>query len=168
MDLFISRSDWWYDAIIELIHTKGFIPKEEFVAARLGITIDEAKQSIARLVSLGLIKIMPNKSWVASNENTIIYGEEQTNLAFLKLQRQLLDKAIDALERVAKKHRQQSSMLMAINKKDLPEVRKRIKDFHHDLCKFLERPNREADEVYQLVTTIFPLTNLEEKKDSRN
>jgi hypothetical protein len=53
-------------------------------------------------------------------------------------------------------------MVMSINRKDLPEAKAKIKEFHQDLCKFLQRPNRDADEVYQLITTLFPLTVIED------
>lgn len=158
MDVFLSLSDWYYDGIIELLRTKGFESQNEFVATRLGIGIEEAESAIKRLLQLGLMKKMPNKSWNATSENTIMYGGDQTSFALQKLQRQLMEKAIEALEHVPKKNREQASMAMAINKKDLPEAKKRIKEFHQDLCKYLQRPNREADEVYQLVTTLYPLT----------
>lgn len=158
MDVFLSLSDWYYDAIIELIRTKGFESQAEFVAKRLGLGQEEAESALKRLFHLGILKKMPNKQWTAPSENTIVYGGEQTNFALQKLQRQLMEKAIVALEQTPKKDREQASMVMAVNKKDLPEARKRIKEFHKELCEFLQRPNREADEVYQLITTLFPLT----------
>lgn len=161
MDVFVSLSNWYYDAIIELLRTKGFKSQEEFVAYRLGISLVEAETAIKRLMQMGLIKRMPNKTWAASNENTLAYGGDQTNFALQNLQRQLMEKAILALQEVPKKNREQASMTMAINKNDLPEVKLRIKKFQQEMCEFLQRPNREADEVYQLVTTLFPLTKLE-------
>lgn len=162
LDVFLSLSDWYYDGIIELIRTKGFESDIEYVAKRLGITIEAADSAVKRLQQLGLLKKMPNKTWTATNENTLVYGGDQTTFALQKLQRKLMEKAIDSLENVPKKDREQASMTMAINKRDLPEAKKRIKEFHQELCKYLQRPNRDADEVYQLVTTLYPLTVLED------
>lgn len=161
MDVFVSLSNWYYDAIIELIRTKGFKSQEEYVANRLGLSLAEAETAIGRLFQMELLKRMPNKKWAANNENTLTYGGDQTNFALQNLQRQLLEKAIVALQEVPKKSREQASMTMAINKNDLPEVKQRIKKFQQELCEYLQRPNREADEVYQLVTSFFPLTVLD-------
>ncbi|MFZ4715018.1 MAG: DUF4423 domain-containing protein [Bacteriovoracaceae bacterium] len=161
LDLFISLSEWYFDAICELVRVKGFQSSHSYVARRLGISEEEASSSIKRLFELGLLKETPNKTWVDSNENSIVYGGDQTHFALQKLQRQLLEKAIEALETIPKKEREQASMVMAINKKDLPEAREKIKSFHQDLCKLMQRPNRESDEVYQLVTAFFPLTKEE-------
>jgi uncharacterized protein (TIGR02147 family) len=162
MDIFVSLSNWYYDAILELLRTKGIKSQEGFVAKRLGISVAEAESAINRLMQMGMIKQMPNKTWVVNNENTLTYGGDQTNFALQNLQRQLMEKAIIALQEVPKKNREQASMTMAVNKNDLPEVKQRIKKFQQELCEFLQRPNRDADEVYQLVTSFFPLTVLKD------
>lgn len=162
MDVFISLSEWYFDAICELLRVKGFESNVEFVSKRLGISHDEAQSSVNRLFEIGLLKEPPNKTWIDSNENSIVYGGDQTNFALQTLQRQLLEKAIEALEITPKKDREQASMVMAINKKDLPEAKAKIKEFHQELCKFMQRPNRDSDEVYQLVTSFFPLTKVED------
>jgi predicted DNA-binding transcriptional regulator len=161
MDVFISLSEWYFDAICELVRLKGFESNVAFVSKRLGISREEAQSSVNRLFEIGLLKETPNKTWIDSNENSIVYGGDQTNFALQRLQRQLLEKAIEALEITPKKDREQASMVMAINKKDLPEAKTKIKEFHQELCKFMQRPNRDSDEVYQLVTSFFPLTKVE-------
>ena len=147
MDVFISLSEWYFDAICELVRLKGFESNVAFVSKRLGISREEAQSSVNRLFEIGLLKETPNKTWIVPNENSIVYGGDQTNFALQRLQRQLLEKAIEALE--------------ITPKKDLPEAKTKIKEFHQELCKFLQRPNRDSDEVYQLVTSFFPLTKVE-------
>lgn len=161
MDVFISLSEWYFDAICELVRLKGFESNIEFVSSRLGISYDEAKSSLDRLFEMGILKETPNKTWIDSNENSIVYGGDQTNFALQRLQRQLLEKGIEALEKTPKKDREQASMVMAINKKDLPEAKAKIKAFHQELCAYMQRPNRDSDEVYQLITSFFPLTIVE-------
>jgi uncharacterized protein (TIGR02147 family) len=162
LDIYLSLSEWYYDAITELTRTKGFVGQNEYVAQRLGLSLEETNEAVKRLVQMGLIKKMPNKKWVSYSENTITYGGDHTSFALQKLQRQLMEKAIVALETIPKKDREQASMIMAINKKDLPEAKKRIKEFQQDMCKYLQRPNRESEEVYQMITTLFPLSVTEE------
>lgn len=158
LDIIRSISDWYHDAIIELLRTKGVKSNADYIAKRLGITEQEAEAAISRLMNLGIIKKQMNKTWSVSFDNTLIYGNDTTNFALQTLQRQLLEKAIEAIKIVPKKDREQASMTMAINKKDLPKAKELIKKFHKELCEFLQRPNRDSDEVFQLITSFFPLT----------
>ena len=134
MDVFISLSEWQFDAICELVRLKGFESSVDFVAKRLGLSHEEAQSSVDRLFEMDILKESPNKTWIDSNENSIVYGGDQTSFALQRLQRQLLEKAIEAMENTPKKDREQASMVMAINKKDLPEAKARIKSFHQDMC----------------------------------
>jgi uncharacterized protein (TIGR02147 family) len=158
LDILKALGNWYYDAILELVRTKGIKFKPKFIADRLGISEIEAEGAIERLKNLSFIKENPNKSWTITFDNNLMYGNDNTNFALQSLQRQLLEKAIEALMIVPKIEREQASMTMAINKKDLPEAKKRIKEFHQDLCKYLQRKNRDADEVFQLITSFFPLS----------
>ncbi len=83
MDVFLSLSDWYNDAIIELLRTKGFESQSVFVAKRLGMSLEEADSALKRLFHLGILKKLQNKEWAAPAENTIIYGDDQTNFALL-------------------------------------------------------------------------------------
>jgi uncharacterized protein (TIGR02147 family) len=158
VEIIRSISDWYHDAITELLRTKGIEFNADFIAKRLNINLEEAEVAIERLQALNIIKVLKNKAWSVSFDNTLIYGGDSTNFALQTLQRQLLEKAIEALVKVPKTDREQASMTMAINKKDLPEAKKRIKEFHQSLCEYLQRPNRESDEVFQLITSFFPLS----------
>ncbi len=158
-DTFAILSDWYYDAICELVRVKGFESDVDYVARRLGLLKNTAKEAVDKLFDLELLKESPNKTWIETTGNDSILGGDTTNLALQKLQKQLLEKAIEALKETPKDQREQASMVMAINKNDLPEAKKRIKEFQRDMCKYLQRPNRPSDEVYQLVTTLYPLTD---------
>ena len=74
-----------------------------------------------------------------------------------KLQRQLLNKGIDALETVPFELRINNSSTVAINKKDLPEARERIIKFYRKLLADLEE-TRSPSDVYNLSIAFFPLT----------
>ena len=162
IDYFMTLSEWYYDAIIELMRTKGFESNSEFIAKRLGMEPQEIDSALERLENLGMIKKNHNNMLHSTTENILVYGGDNTLFFLQKIQKQLLNLAVDALDHTPKPNREQASMVMAINKKDLPEAKARIKQFHHDLSEYLQRPHRESDEVYQLVTSFFPLTKIED------
>lgn len=52
LDHFQLISDWYYNAILELIAVKGFQPKFSWVARSLGISVSEAQAAVERLQRL--------------------------------------------------------------------------------------------------------------------
>ena len=71
-----------------------------------------------------------------------------THFALRKMQSDLLAKAIDALEYIDPKLRDQSSITMAIDPSKLPEAKQKILEFRRSLMEFLEASN-EKTEVYR-------------------
>lgn len=159
MDLFVTMSEWYFDAILELLRVSGFESNVDYVAQKLDLPKGQVRDAVKRLFDLNLIKESPNKTWVETEGNSEILGGESTSVALQKLQIQLLKKAIEAVQNTPKPQREQMSMTMAINEKDLPEVRKRIREFQNELCEYLQRPQRDLNKVYQLTTSFFPLSN---------
>jgi len=106
-----------------------------------------------------------NSEWT----DTSFEGEAYNTIAQRKLQRQILEKAIQALEEVPKKYRDQSSTVMAVKKSDLLEAKKRIREFRHSLCEFLQRDPSTFEEVYQLSVSLFPLSQcLSKQKEAQS
>lgn len=149
---------WYFDAICELTRINEFKSDSKYIAEKLGITIDETNEAINSLLKENILKKTTKNKLVEVAGNDSILGNNITTEAMTRLQTQILKKALDALQSVNKISREQKSMVMAINKKDIPKVKEEIKIFHRKICKYLQRPNRSHDAVYQLVTTFFPLT----------
>lgn len=157
-EVYEKIADWYHYAILELTKVKGFQPSVGYVALKLGISVSEAKSAVDRLVQVGLLEVT-SRSWKdisllgnATNLNTKI-----TTASKRKLQRQLLEKGIDALEKTPFEFRLNNSSTVAINKKDLPEARERIVKFYRKLLADLEE-TRTATDVYNLSIAFFPLT----------
>jgi uncharacterized protein (TIGR02147 family) len=161
LDTYAVISDWYHYAILELTRVKSFEPNLNYITRTLGIGKTEAHIAVDRLQRLGLLKVVKNK-WIDASENGLAtnINADLTSEASRNLQRQILEKAITALDTLPPKIRNQTSITMAIAPEDLPEAKERIKKFRHDLCQFFER-NGKPTQVYQLGISLYPLTRME-------
>lgn len=153
-------SGWQHYAILELMRLPSFKGEIDWISQVLNIPSKEAKFAVRRLIRTGMIAIEQSGAWVD------LTGEKSTNLTPLKtsrgqkkLQRQVLKKAIDALDQIPIDSRDQSSMTMAVDRSLLPEARLIIKKFRRDLAKLLSR-NGRVDDVFHLSIGLYPVTNL--------
>jgi uncharacterized protein (TIGR02147 family) len=156
-DSFNVISDWYHYAILELIHLKNFQPHPRWIAKTLGITTSEVSAAVERLCRLQLLKISSEKKWTSTFGNNTNISSDLKKSAYRKLQKQLLTKALEALDEIPLEIRDQSSMTMSISLKRLPEAIEKITDFRRSLCAFLEQ-DKERDDVYQLLISLYPLT----------
>jgi len=156
MDQFHLVSDWYHFAILELIKVKGFRPEPAWVAHRLGISVSEVNIAVQRLMRLGYLEISARGKWLDKVGSTSTVNMEYTTLAKRLLQKQILEKAMQALEEVEFERRDQSAILMAVNSKNLPAARALAAKFRRDLSALLEKGNRK-DQIYYLTVSLFPV-----------
>ena len=162
LDAFNVISDWYHYAILELTTVKKFKPSEKWIAKSLGISVSEVNIAVERLKRLGFLKVNKNK-WIDVSSEMTTVGNDFTHAAFRRLQKQVLEKALDALENVSYDKRDQTSLTMAICSKKVPHARERIKKFRRSLCEFL-REDKKYDEVYQLSVSLYPLTEINKQR----
>lgn len=163
LDNYALISDWYHYAILELIRIKSFKPSLSFVAQTLDITNTEAHIAVERLKRLGLLEVNDHGEWIDTSKDGFAtnINDSITSAASKKLQRQILELSLKALDTVPIEKRDHTSMTMAVNPKDLPEARARIKKFRRELCAYLER-NEKPTEIYQLGIGLFPVTKNED------
>jgi uncharacterized protein (TIGR02147 family) len=147
---------------MELTTTQGFENDPKWIARSLGISVTEVKVALERLVRLELIEIKNGTLVQTANDLTNGIAGTTTSGAHKQLQRQVLTKALDAIDNTRPEDKDITSMTMAIDRKKLPKARKLIAKFRRDLCQFLERGNRE--EVYQLGIQLYPVSNRTNKE----
>jgi uncharacterized protein (TIGR02147 family) len=156
-DTFRLLGDWYHMAILELIKVRGFQPSEKWVARRLRISASEVNIAVQRLTRLGLLEITADGRWVCLEGSTTSVSNEYTDAAKKRLQRQILGKAAQALDDVPFADRDQSAILMAVNRKHLPAAKDMIRDFRRRLCALLEEGD-DKEEVYYLTVSLFPVS----------
>lgn len=165
-DEFETISSWSHFAILELIKIKGFKADVHRVAQQLGLHAEEVKDAIERLARLGFIKVT-EKSWVLVSKNHAWTQSEFTTAARTKLQIDLAQKSVGALENIAFSKREHASLTVAIDSRRLPEFKKRISEVILEMSEILQPGQKNLDSVYQLVVGLFPLTQADPKGENK-
>jgi hypothetical protein len=160
LDTFAVISDWYHYAILELMKIPGFKNDPAWIARSLGLTKNEANAAAERLIRIGLIKVGASGEWfdTSGGFSTNIIDSKLTSAAAKKLQKQILEMSIQALEQISPESRNHTSMTIAAHPRDLPDAIEQIKKFRRDLCAFLERDGNPT-QVYQLGISLYPVTS---------
>ena len=137
MDHFQIIAEWYHYAILELVAVRDFKPDYRWVSKTMGVSITEIKAAVERLKRVGLLEVDKNGRWINTNGNNTNLDNAMVAVARRSLQKQILEKAIYALEEIPFENRDQSSMTLAIDRKLLSEARKKITEFRRSLIVFL-------------------------------
>lgn len=161
LDVFSVISDWYHYAILELTFVSGFRSDPKWIAAQLGISIQQTKVALERLLRLGLIKkekgTLIKTHQLISNHTGINTSEARKNL-----QRQIIEKAREAIDGVSQEAKDITSMTMAVDPRYLDQARDLIKNFRRELCTLLEQG--EPSQVFNLGVQLYPVSKSTEKK----
>jgi len=157
-DVFELISSWQHYAILQLMNIKGFKWDSKWISRTLDLTVSEVNFSIQRLERVGILKKdKKGKLFDTTSGNTTDIGPELTSLAQRRHQSAALIKANENLETVRISRRDNTSMILAIDVKDIPYAKKRIAEFRRNLSQELESSNN-PNSVYQLAISLTPLT----------
>ncbi|MCB0414936.1 MAG: DUF4423 domain-containing protein [Bdellovibrionales bacterium] len=158
IDHFNVISDWYHFAIIELIKTENFNPSEKWIAKKLNITVAEVHIALERLLRLQLIQQTNSSYEVCENNlsNLSHLSRDYTNVAFKKYQKQILTKALSALENTPLPQRLQTSLAVAINLEDLEKVKEILHRCRREINAFVES-NPKKQTVYHLSLSLYPV-----------
>ncbi|MGZ3652376.1 MAG: TIGR02147 family protein [Bdellovibrionota bacterium] len=159
-DQFRVISEWYHFPILELLQVSGFTFTCANVAKALGLNVIEARDAIERMERLGLIGKSGTR-WKLLHQHNSTVGSAPTSASLRKQQRQVLEKAIHALDETDPADRDQSTVTMAIDKRRLPAAKEKLKTFRRELCAFLESGS-SRQEVYMLSLSLFPVTKIQE------
>jgi len=103
--------------------------------------------------------------WVNTSGNNSTVGNPFTAVAFRNLQKQILEKALVALENLPMERRDQSSLTMAMDSNLLQEVKECIKGFRKEMATFQSK-SKKLDQIYHLSVSFYPV--LENEKKEKN
>jgi uncharacterized protein (TIGR02147 family) len=160
-DTFEVISDWYHVAILELMKVDGFKSDSRWIARKLGVPQVEIDIAVERLCRVNLLEIDSSTGdWkdLANGYTAHNLGPLTTSSAHREFQRQLLDISTSALKTEPIEKRDHSSMVMAIDPKDLEKAKGIIDRFRHEMSQFLES-NSAKSEVYALQIGLFPLSS---------
>lgn len=162
LDSFYLVSQWYHYGILQLLKTKAFKNCPMWIADRLGISEEEADTALSRLKRIGIVEDKDGELVDVTNGQTSHLKENYTNGQLRDFQVRALHIAIDKLQRVPIKYRDNTSMTLALNKEAIPFAKKEIAKFRRKLTMQLEEFG-EPDEVYQLAFALSPLTEIIEE-----
>ena len=165
-DLFNAMADWYYDAILELTLVKNFQIEPKTVSKALDIALTEAKMAIDTLVRLGLMqKNKAGRFDIIYRNSTTILEPNFTSVANRKYQKEILEKASEAVDKFPVERRNHTSSTLAIDKNDLAKVKEIIRKCRREIAELTQRKDAELNEVYQLQISFFPLTEISEGEE---
>ena len=151
-DYYCVLTEWYYFAIVELVRVVDFKNDDEWISNRLNIPINLVRPAIERLVR---VELLANDAGNLIQTYDYFISPSGTPLdAAKKIHRQLLIKAIDALEVQEIEERNFTSGFLRVRMKDLPYVERRIKEFRRELAKELESGDSH-DSIYCLSVQFF-------------
>ncbi len=163
VDQFHLISEWWHWAILNLLRTRGFRFDQDWIAARIGQPTRVVAEALDRLFRLGHLKRVGAK--VVREHPRIETTDDFFDLSIRKahvedtklIEQALLDIPMDA--------RDNTSLTIVVNKKDLKRAKEMIRIFRDKFCEEIETPEAETgEEVYRLSISFFPLTKTKAKK----
>ncbi len=164
-DSFAFISEWYHIAIIEFVSVDGFKNNPAWIARSLGISAVEAREAIARMIRLNIIR-EENGVLLKTYKFATNFEPGTTSAAHKQLQRDIVSKALAAIDNVPQEEKDITSMTMAIDIAKLPEARKLITKFRRDLCAFLE--DGKQSRVYNLGVQLYPVSKKIKDTDNEN
>lgn len=156
---FNEISDWYFDALLELIQIQHVAWSAEKAAQYLGLSLETVRQAIEKLTQIGLIEKNEQGLRVKCAYSTNLPDNERTSASMRQYQKAVLGRSMDALGEIDRKWRDHQSTMLAISKKDVQKVKEIVRNFSYEISAFLqaEDKKKDFDEVYQLAISFFPL-----------
>ncbi len=160
IDAFKAVSDWYHFAILELTETRDFKNDAVWIGRALGIQPLVASEAIERMKRLDLLE-EKNGTLVATERFTNTGGGTPSE-AVRKFHRQILEKAMLAIDLQSTEERELSAMVMSIDRDKLPEARKALEEFKWKFCRDIGGTGSKTD-VYCLGMQFFRLNERAKK-----
>lgn len=161
MDAFLVVSDWYHFAILELIETDKKSQEPKYLGGRLGIDTILVDEALRRMIDLNILE--RREGILVPTEDFTGVGEEIPSVAIRKFHRQILEKALVALEFQTVEEREFSSTIMSISKEELPEAKKMMQKFWQTFGKRFGQGAAPKDSVYCLSMQFFNLLTREQE-----
>ena len=149
---------WYHTAIWAMLGYYRFSGDFRALSKKLSpeITAKQAKESIHLLTDLGFIRKNEEGFFEFTSEK-ITTGEKWHSAAIHSFQKETIKMAGESLDRHVKDIRDISTVTIAVNQKDLEEIKERAKDFRQSLLQ-LKSDTDNMDVVYQVNIQVIPLT----------
>lgn len=164
LDSFQVISDWYHYAILELTYIKGFRSGSDWISQQLNLPVFVVEQAIERLKRLDLLEVDATGRMRCTQAHLATPSGIPSE-ALRKFHRQLMEKAIQALDFQTVEERDTSSVVMTIDRARMSEAKEDLKRFRREFGqKYGSDPVQS--EVYCLGMQFFRLHQRIEEKES--
>lgn len=153
-DEFKFLSDPYYHALLSLIETKGFDHQTATAARRLGLTEGKIREAVQILKNLNLLEEASGKLKIRNRKTQTV--SEVPSQILRDGHKQRLKVVENAINTVPMELRDSSAITLAIDPKQLPLAKEKIKKFRRRLAETLEVGSKE--EVYLFTIHLVPMT----------
>lgn len=157
-DAYEFYTKWYYTAIRELLGVYPFNGNYEELANLLvpPIKAAEAKKGIELLERLGFIVKDENGKYNQTNR-FITTGEECRAIAVREFQKDTIQLAHEALERIPKELRDISTITATLSSQSFAKLRDKLTEFRNEVLKIAEE-EENATGVYHINFQLFPIS----------
>lgn len=155
LEYFKVIADWYHFAILELTYLEDFQNDEDWMATKLGISIDEVTDAIARLKHLDLVVEEDGK--LKDVFKFLATPNDVPSASLKKFNSQLMKKAMEALYEQDVMNREISSNIFSIRKEKVPEFKEKLRVFRRDMENEASQI-KGKDAVYCLSMQFYELT----------
>lgn len=153
--------DWYNYVILELTNLADFEPSAEWISKKLSISEPDAQLALERLVKLNLLIQTDDGKFTASGNFTTGIQDSFTTVAMRMRQKQVLQRAIEAIDLIDFADRDQSAVTIAMDTALIPEVKDKIKKFRRSLATYIYKKSKNKNRVYEISISLFPWDNEE-------
>ncbi len=160
---------WEHFAIYSLLDIPNAPTDARGISKTLGFEAERGQKVLDELVAEGLLSFengayreISNADWLVVTPRPSPNNDE----AYRTLHRTLALRSLESLDSDPRESRSQSSSLAALSPELLPLARLYIGHFRRTLMDLLSDYRKDNSEVYALQISLFPLTNMRERKTS--
>jgi uncharacterized protein (TIGR02147 family) len=155
---------WYHAAIYALLDVIHFSGNYRRLAALLQpkITVQEAKDSVALLLKLGLVEIDQGNRYIPVR-TSLSTGERWQSYAVHQFQKETTELALRSLDEHDKEERDVSTLTFSASPADLAVLKKLTREYRRSVMELIGNSSG-ADRIYQLNCQLFPLSVRTEEK----
>lgn len=156
-DQYAFYQKWYHSAMHCLLMFHDFKGDFKALAARLtpALTVKEAKESVQLLENLGFVRRREDGGYEVTDAR-LTTGDKWQSVAIRNFQEECWRLAGESWARHAKEIRDMSTVTITLSRKNLDEVKARVKELRQSLLHLVSEGDK-PDAVYQVNIQVFPL-----------
>lgn len=153
-------SNWYYVALRELVSHTDFTEEASYINCKLDLKLKPASihRAIQMLIDLGLL-IRDDQGRLRQTTEKIVTSYEIADLTIINFQKEMIQKATDALEKTPAPWRDISSLTLNLTQGQYDRIKERINQFRREIHS-IGGETLGTKAVYQINFQLFNLTEI--------